>query len=163
MQTPQAAIHLGPINGTPFPWCLPCVKRIGKEGHEPCSRSNAYEECRCCQRLGKVCDPVPVPLRGDVTNILLLTPDSQPAAVAAFAKKAYAYREAVGNSPDVQKLVVMQSLNRNLFRLVNAMRAAKGQPVFPDEEEQVWPEVHGGVIDRKEEVEDTINHISSLI
>ena len=152
-QTPQPASHLGPINGTPFAWCVRCVKRIGKEGHEPCSRSNSYEECRYCQRRGKLCVSVPVPLRGDVTKLLLLTPDRQPAAVAAFARKANAYHQTVGNSPDTQKLVVMQSLNRNIFRLVNAMCAASGQPVFPDEEEQVWPEVHGGVIDGKEKRE----------
>lgn len=93
---------------------------------------------------------MPVPLRGDTTKLLSLSPDRQRAAVAAFAKKAEAYRRVIGKSTKVRKLVVMRSLNRNMFRLVNAVRAASGQPVFPDEEE-VWPEVHGGVIDRMEE------------
>ncbi|PKY00269.1 hypothetical protein P168DRAFT_330490 [Aspergillus campestris IBT 28561] len=148
---PRFALHIGPKNIAAIAWCLRCVKRIGKEGHEPCSRSNSYEECRYCHRLGKLCVPVPIPLRGDVIDLLLLGPDRQPAAVAAFARKAEAYREAVGNSTDKQKLIVMQSLNRNMFRLVNAVCAARGQPVFPDEEEQVWPEVHGGVVDGKVE------------
>lgn len=150
-QSPQSASRLGPTNASPFAWCTRCVKRIGKEGHKSCNRSSSYEKCRYCQELGKLCVPVPIPLRGDVTNLLLLGPDRQLAAVAAFARKADAYREAIGDSTDKQKLIVMQSLNRNMFRLVNAVCAASGQPVFPDKDEEVWPEVHGGVVDRKEE------------
>ena len=126
--------------------CVRCVKRLETVEDHACVRPNSQRKCEYCARLKKPCETIPRRYRVSARALVeSLRDDTFSERAGRFAAELEAHlRRRVPENDNVRAL---WSLNRNLFRLVNTLRAGHGWEPLPADQEEVEEEFFGGSVE----------------